>query len=176
MSRTGRPKIEFLQDPDRHLMAMALAYKALGMSLRGGCEAAVATTEGLPVELNLNRGRGGHGMNLIDWKYELKRRPGAAATIEGRARGLRQKLKTQLKNAEAVRWLFPMSNMVLLALQRAALTDVTAVEQEIMRLAQLLGEIKYARDKLLPLARLVRSPLRHPASISHPNSAIRNVL
>ena len=45
----GRPKLELGRDRDRHLLALALAYRALGMSLRGGCEAAVAPAEGLPV-------------------------------------------------------------------------------------------------------------------------------
>jgi hypothetical protein len=146
--RVGRPRKAFLRDPDRFLMALALAYRALGMSLRGGCEAAVATMEGWPVGINRNRGRHGRGMNLLDWRYELKRRPGAAATIDGRARGLRQKIKNCRGDAAAVRWLGLMHLAFLAAWQ------VKNMESEILQLAQAAGETEYATDKILKIRKL----------------------
>jgi hypothetical protein len=164
----GRRKLEFRADPDRHLLALAFAYRWLGMSLRGGCEAAVATTEGLPVGPNLKRGRGGHGLNLLDWRFELKCRPGAAVTIEGRARGLRQKIKKWQRDPEAMRWLATMQRAVLLALQ-TWVPDPTAADAEITRLTREAGEAGYGQ-KLLQLARGVR--LREQVRISHPTSRI----
>ncbi len=150
--RTGRPKLKFLSDPDRHLMALALAYKALGMSLRGGCEAAVATVEGLPVAPNTNRGHGGRGLIMLNWQVEPKRRPGAAATIEGRARGLRKKLKKMQRDPEASRWLLLMGFAYLVAMEPAAPGDPAA---EIIRLTSMAGEPE-AAGTLLSIAELRR--------------------
>jgi hypothetical protein len=158
-----------------------LAYRALGMSLRGGCEAAIATTEGIPIGPNFNPGRGGHGMNLLDWRYELRHRPGAAATISGRARGLRQKIKKLRNDAVAARWLGLMRLAFLTAWQTAPL-DYKTADAEIMRLAAEAGETEYAADKLMTLARVARADAEaarllrmEPAEkrsqgISHPNS------
>lgn len=160
--KRGRPKLKFFGDRDRHLMALALAYRALGMSMRGGCEAAVASTEGLPVGLNLNRGHGGHGLNLLDWRYDLKRRPGAAATIQGRARGLRQKLKGYLRNEPAARWLYQMSKVFLFAMQPAAEPDPAAAERVLLAMADLVGEAGYVRERLVPLMRMTRARPERP--------------
>jgi hypothetical protein len=151
--RSGRPKLEFRHDRDRHLLALALAYRTLGMSRRGGCEAAVATVEGLPVGPNLNRRRGGHGLNMLDWQFELKRRPGAAATIEGRARGLRQKIRKWQRDPEAVRWLAVMQRAWLVALQ--TLVPPGAADAEIKKLTKQIGETAFA-ERLLAVAGLVR--------------------
>jgi hypothetical protein len=150
MMKKGRPRIEFFRDPDRHELALALAYQAMGASLRGGCEIAVAAIEGLPVADNLDRRYGGHGLGLLDWRYELKVRPRAAASIEGRARGLRQKLKAYLKDAAAARWLYGASNLWLAALQPTAGTT----EAALLQMGELLGEADFVRERLLPILRL----------------------
>lgn len=155
MGDLGRPPKKFLQDRDRYPMALALAYQALGMSLRGACEAAVGSTEGLITGRNFNRGRGGHGMNLIDWKYDLRHKPGAAATIDGRARGVRQKLKKANRDPNVLRWLNLMRDAFLTALQTAA-PDLVAADAEIMRLAGEAGESAYATDKIMKIARNTR--------------------
>jgi hypothetical protein len=110
----------------------------------------------MPIGPNRNRGRGGHGLKLLDWQFELKRRPGAAATIDGRARGLRQKLNKYLKDEAATRWLYEMANVFLLAMQRAAEPDPEAAEQKILQMAADIGEIDYVRE-ILPILRLTRT-------------------
>jgi hypothetical protein len=157
MTKRRRPRLEFARDRDRHLLALALAFQALGMSRRGGCEAAVACTEGLPVADNLDRRYGGHGLRMLDWVFKMKSRPGAAATIEGRARGLRQKLKTYLKDAATARWLYQMSNVWLFAIQRAAEPDAARAERQLLVMAELIGETDFVRDKPLLLLRLIRT-------------------
>lgn len=154
MNQRGRPQLEFARDRDRHLAALALAYQVLGMSLRGGCEAAVATIEGLPAGPNLNSGRGGHGLNLLDWRYELKRRPGAAATIEGRARGLRQKIKKWQHDPAASQWLLSMRRACLMALQTAP-PNPAAADREITELTGAAGENEFG-EQLLRIAELAR--------------------
>jgi hypothetical protein len=146
--RRGRPPRRFLDDPDRYLMALALAYWALGASQRGACEIAVATVEGKPVVRNRKRGKGGHGLNLLEWEFSL--RPGAARTIEGRARGLRRKIKQACEDDAAADWLQRMGEMHLLALrwrERRLAADQAAAE--IMRQAEALGEASHARRLLL---------------------------
>jgi hypothetical protein len=151
----GRPPKEFSRAPDRHLMALAVAYWALGASKRGGCEIAVATVEGWPVGRNRQRDKGGHGLNLLDWDYDLKTKWCGAATIAGRARGLRQKIEKALKDSGAAAWLQEMGELFLLALRQGAMRDRT-VEDEIKRRAKALGETEFARERLLPLHALTR--------------------
>lgn len=147
----GRPPKAFSQDPDRYLMALAVAYWALGASKRGGCEIAVATVEGWPTGRNRKRDKGGHGLNLLDWQYDLKTKWCATASIAGRAGGLRQKIKKALKDSAAAAWLQEMAELFLLALRQGASRDRTAVEVEIKRRAKQLGESDFARQRLLPL-------------------------
>ncbi len=159
--KRGRPKQTLVGDPDRYLMALALSFKALGMSMRGGCEAAIATTEGLPVGDNpRHHGRawhGGRGLGLLDWRYRMKPRPGAAATIEGRARGIRRKLKVALREAGTARWLYQMSNLWLFAMQRATEPDPGKAEAALLSMARLIGEEAFACEHLLELLRLTRA-------------------
>jgi hypothetical protein len=148
--KKGRPRVELFGDLDRHELALALAYQAMGASLRGGCEIAVASSEGLPVAGNPDRRYGGHGLGLLDQRYELKLRRGAAASIEGRARGLRQKLKKALRDPTSAAWLYGVSNLWLLALQPSAGTT----EPALLQMGDLLGEAAFVRERLLPLLRL----------------------
>jgi hypothetical protein len=152
----GRPPKRLADDPDRHIMAIAVAYWALGASRRGGCEIAIASVDGWPVGRNSRRGKGGHGLNLIDWQYVLKEPWCRSATIQGRARGLRQKLKKALKDPTAATWLQEMAELHLLALghQRGRARDQAEVEAEIMRRAEALGETAYAGEKLRAMAEL----------------------
>jgi hypothetical protein len=141
-------------------MALAVAYWALGASKRGGCEIAVASVEGWPNGRNRKRDKGGHGLNLLDWEYDLKTKWCATASIAGRARGLRQKIKKALKNSAAAAWLQEMGDLFLLALRQGAMRDRTAVEVEIKRRAKELGEIDFAREHLLPLHSLTAQKMR----------------
>ena len=54
----GRPRIEFLQDPDRYLLAVAAIFPDLGTSRRGAIEIAVAAIEGYVVGPNQRPGWG----------------------------------------------------------------------------------------------------------------------
>ena len=117
-------------------MALTLAYWALGASKRGGCEIAVATVEGWPSGRNRKRDKGGHKLNLLDWDYDLKTKWCAAASIAGRARGLRQKIKKAIEDSVAAAWLQEMAELFLLALRQGAIRDRTAIEVEIKRQAE----------------------------------------
>jgi hypothetical protein len=146
--RGRRPKT-FTQDSDRYVMALAVAYWALGSSQRGGCEIAVASVEGWPVGPRGGRDKGGHGLNLLDLQYELRAPWCGTASITGRARGLRRKIKKALRDPAAAAWLKEMGDLFLLALHHGR--DRGAGEVEIMQRAQALGEAEFARERLLPL-------------------------
>jgi hypothetical protein len=149
----GRPPKKFSHDPDRYVMALACAYWALGASRRGGCEIAVASMEGWPIGPRSKRGAGGHGLSLLDLEYELQTEWCGTASIEGRARGLRAKIKKALRDDPgAAAWLREMGDLFLLALNHGR--DRGAGEAEIMRRAQALGETEFARERLLPLRTL----------------------
>jgi hypothetical protein len=160
----GRPPKAFALDPDRHLMACAVAYWALGSSRRGGCEIAVASMEGWPIGPRRKRGAGGHGLNLLNLEFELRTPWCATASIAGRARGLRQKIKKALKDPSAAAWLQEMGQLFLLALGHGTVRDPAAAAVEIMRRAKELGETDFARDRLLPLRTLTSLTPRKSAA------------
>jgi hypothetical protein len=90
--RRGRPRIEFLQDPDRYLLAVAAAFPDLGTSRKGAIEIAVAAIEGYVVGPNRKPGWG-RGLGMLYDEYAM--RPGGrAATIGNRERELRRKNET----------------------------------------------------------------------------------
>jgi hypothetical protein len=146
----GRPPKTFTHDADRYVMALAVAFWALGASRRGCCEIAVAATEGWPIGPNpKKRDKGGHGLNLLDLVYDLKTPWFLTASIAGRAGGLRRKIKKALKDPEAAAWLQEMGELFLIALRHGA--ERGAGADEIMRRATTLGEADFARERLLPL-------------------------
>ena len=104
--------------------------------------------------------QGRAGLNLLDWDYDLKTKWCAAASIAGRARGLRQKIKKAIKDSVAAAWLQEMAELFLLALRQGAIRDRTAIEVEIKRRAKQLGEIDFARERLLPLHSLTAQKMR----------------
>ncbi len=151
--KRGRPPKIFAEDPERHLMAIAVAFWSLGASKRGGCEIAVASVEGWPVGQNTARDKGGHGLNLLEWRFELKLPHSFTATIVGRARDLRKKIKKSLRDPAAAAWLQEMAKIHLLAWgQLGAPQQHLALEAEIMRRAEALGEADYGRARLLTMA------------------------
>ena len=68
MTKRGRPRIEFLQDPDRYLLAVAAIFPDLGTSRKGAIEIAVAAIEGYAVGPNCRPGWG-RGLNLLYEEY-----------------------------------------------------------------------------------------------------------
>jgi hypothetical protein len=152
LKRRGRPRLGFLQDPDRFLLAIAIAFPDLGTSRKGAIEITIAAIEGYAIGPNLKPGWG-RGLNLLYDQYAMRPVPGRAASIGNRERELRRKLKRALKDPAAVRWLAAMSEATLLALRVVVPAHGTAGEL-IMELADTVGERTFAHDVLLELWRL----------------------
>jgi hypothetical protein len=152
LKRRGRPHLDFLQDPDRFLLAIAAVFRDLGTSRKGAIEIAVAAIEGHVVGPNLKPGWG-RGLGLLYDHYVMRPAPGRAASIDNRERELRRKLKRALKDPACVRWLGAMAQATLLALRVVVPARGTAGEL-IMELAAAAGERTFATDVLLELWRL----------------------
>jgi hypothetical protein len=146
----GRPRIEFLQDPDRYLLAVAAAFPDLGTSRRGAIEITVAAIEGYAVGPNRRPGWG-RGLNLLYEEYRMRR--GGAATISNRSRELRRKMKRAAGDPVAARWLAAMSQGLLLALWAHAPGDDKNVGDLITELAASVGDEAFAREVLLVIWR-----------------------
>jgi hypothetical protein len=150
MIKRGRPRIEFLQDPDRYLLAVAAIFPDLGTSRKGAVEIAVAAIEGYAVGPNRRPGWG-RGLNLLYEEYRM--RPGRAATIDNRQRELRRKMKRVAADPVAARWLAAMSQGLLLALWAHVPGDHKNVGDLITELAASVGDEAFATEILLEIWR-----------------------
>lgn len=150
----GRPPKAYLIDPDRHVMALAVMFQTQGCSRRGAVEIAVCSMEGLPTRPSQKPGWG-RGINLLDVEFELKRRPGAAATVAGRARTIRQKMKKWVRadREGATRWLTTMAQAWAVAIDLSLPGRPPADELErLATIAETAGEAEFCRNVLVPLA------------------------
>jgi hypothetical protein len=167
--KRGRPRIKFATDPDRYVLALAHVFREMGASRRGAIEIAVACMEGCVIGPNQWPGRG-HGLTMLDLSYELPGHTFNANGIADRARWLRRKMKTVVKdeNDASGRWLAVMSAAWWIALYRGP-------EHLILQLAESVGELAYAHDVLLPVAsgRAVQRRKKVPGGeFSPPNFSI----
>ena len=147
--KRGRPRNTFLSDPDRYPLALAHVFREMGVSRRGSIEIAVACMEGMVVGPNRRqRWHRSRGLNMLDVAYELPGRGGNAGNIADRARWLRRKMKAVIEDRDEAsrRWLAAMSAAWWIALYHGP-------EHLILELAEAAGELDYAREVLVPLAR-----------------------
>jgi hypothetical protein len=148
----GRPRIEFLRDPDRYLLAIAAGFPDLGTSRRGAVELAVAAVEGYAIGPNRRPGWG-RGLNLLYDEYAMRPAAGAAATIPNRSRELRRKMKRAAADPMAARWLTAMSEGLLLALGVHVPADRQNAGDLILELAAMVGDVPFATAVLLEIWR-----------------------
>lgn len=151
----GRPPKPFLEDPDRHIMALATAYQCWGCSRKGAIEYAVAVTEGIPTGPNPKPGWG-RGIAMADAIYEMKHRPGAAYSVTGRGRTVRQKLLRWLRADRdgASGWLGRTALLWAIAIDCSMVNPPDPAEIErLIALAAADNESDFCRDVLIPLAR-----------------------
>jgi hypothetical protein len=148
----GRPKKDFLRDPERFAIPFAIALMtAFDASENDAFTVAAAELLGTvintkPVGPRSKRGRGALPAGILATYKRAFRRGGSAAHFAGKASTLRKKAnKVCTQHSE---WCRAMSRAFVLALHGK---DRQFSTLEIMRLAASVGEVGYARDVLLPL-------------------------
>lgn len=142
----GRPSLPLLSDPDRYIVALAMAKQAAGMTAHRAALFAVMWEIGRDVPPPRPR-RGDRklpeGTVLIS--REKRTAPGLAATFEGRARTIRRKMNTGRVAAE-VTWLVAMSSAFLVTLG----PKPSVARYLVPALLSPIGEIAFAESVLLP--------------------------
>jgi hypothetical protein len=142
----GRPKgsrRDLRYDPDRYQIAAGLALQTLGFSQRKAFDLAATATPFCDTIEQPVLIRPGKVQKRI--AFELTMRPGdnLEPTIKGRASVLRQKAMRHYAQDEAL-WLRKMAAAICLSMIGREDT-----EPQIMALAYSVGELQFARDRLL---------------------------
>ena len=148
----GRPRIDFLQDPDRFAIALAFAIKTLGSSENDACRAVAALAFGKRVSAcdvgpRRKPGRGAIPAGSLVTYGLAFRNGGAAGTLAGRATTLRQKGARVWQSPEAAAWLMGMQFAFSSALQAASSAERCATR--ILELGRSVAEGKLAEAHLL---------------------------
>jgi hypothetical protein len=142
----GRPRYDFLHDPERYAISFIDALLVLGTSETDAFKIAATQIVGIPtgtrvIEPRRKRGRGlVQGGVLINYDH-------GPTTIYGKADTLRRKFKWPMNQEEGV-WRVTMSRAFLLALRGK---DLHRCASKIEELAKSAGEAAYAQVVLLPL-------------------------
>jgi hypothetical protein len=151
----GRPRYDFLHDPERYAIAYVDALVVLGVSETDAFKAAAAHIVGVPtgcrtVDPRRKRGRGVvQGGVLINYDRKIR--------IEGKAVTLRRKFKQSTAPEDLV-WRVTMGRAFLLALRGK---DLERCALKIEELAKSVNEAHYAQAELLPLlaAKFLHAPI-----------------
>jgi hypothetical protein len=148
----GRPQMDFLQDPDRFAIALALAHKTLGSSENTAFRAVAILAFGSKISVQEVPPRRKRGLGAVPGgpmvTYErAARKGGAAGDLLGRATSLRQKGARMGRDPKAMAWLLHMQAAFALALRAASSTEQCSAR--ILQLGQLILEGKLAESRLL---------------------------
>ena len=168
--KRGRPagSVPFLQDPDRYRIAFALAFQTDFHSVREGTKWLAALECGNPIiPPNSIAAKCPPGYQTIafgpvrelpDGKiYNTMPRRGVAASIDGRARTLRKKIKVACESSErdpaVQKWLAHMSTAYLLGINIWRSADpryVEIIRLSILQFADAVGEKSFALKHMMP--------------------------
>jgi hypothetical protein len=121
----GRPQLDFLQDPDRFAIALALAFRTLGISENDAFRSVAALAFGFQYdakEVGPRRkpGRGAIPGGLMVTYVRATYQLAATTTLLGKATTLRQKGARVLRDPSAMAWLLQMQFSFALALEAAS--------------------------------------------------------
>jgi hypothetical protein len=142
----GRPRYDFLGDPERYAISLIDALVVLGTSETDAFKIAAAQIVGIPMGCRTvgprrKRGRGlVRGGLLVNYDY-------CSPTIVGKADTLRRKFKRPMSPEEHV-WRRAMGHAFLLVLRGK---DWHRCASKIEELAKSMGEAAYAQTELLPM-------------------------
>jgi hypothetical protein len=148
----GRPRKDFLQDPDRFAVALAFALKTIGTSENDAFRAVAALAFGSKVfeeqvPPRRKRGRGAIPGGMLVGYERTAIRGGPVGSLIGRADSLRLKTPQIARDPKAMAWLLQMQAAFALALQAASSAERCATR--ILELGRLVVEGKLPEANLL---------------------------
>ncbi|MET3993345.1 hypothetical protein ABID65_004997 [Bradyrhizobium sp. S3.9.2] len=148
----GRPRLNFMQDPDRFAIALAFAFKSVGSSENDAFLRACALAFGSEVSAaevvpRRKRGRGMIPGGVMVTYERAAAKGGASGSLVGRATTLRQKAARARGNPTEMIWLLHTQGAFAMALQAAPAMERCA--DRILKLVQLVLEGKLAEDDML---------------------------
>jgi hypothetical protein len=149
----GRPKSNFLRDPDRFAIALALAFRSLGASENDAFRAVAALAFGRKVSEQQvpprrKRGRGAiPGGTLVGYERTAVQ-GGAIGLLPGRAGSLRLKFsQIGQRDPKAMAWLLRMQGAFTMGLTAASSAERCAAR--ILELGRLVDLGALPEDRLL---------------------------
>jgi hypothetical protein len=124
----GRPQLDFLKDPDRFAIALAFAFKTLGISENDAFRSVAALAFGFQYDVNevgprRKPGRGAIPGGLMVTYVRATYNLAPTTTLLGKATTLRQKGARAKRDPRAMAWLLQMQFWFALALQAASSTE-----------------------------------------------------
>jgi hypothetical protein len=153
----GRPKMSWLQDPDRHVIALAGALNGHGQPFERALLLAWSILFGEPIQLPANLLRSARRLRL---SHPTRRRLGAGWTMaswkapkikrEQAIERLSKKAKRFAHDPTAARWRYHVG-AAWRALLNAAVMTPPAAEMVIIHMMRQAGEEPFARAVMLPL-------------------------
>ena len=143
----GAPKITIETDPDRHAISVALAFECAGLPQLRACREAVALCYAREIEPGQKQLARDERKGLATRSYELLSRPGAPATMDGKAATLRRKLAQDRTPQEAL-WLKSMAMAFMVAVKG---THCDLNKQQVRGWCSSVGESEWAEKVLIPM-------------------------
>jgi hypothetical protein len=135
---------KFLNDPDRHSVALLDAMLALEMGTEHACAKSIIVWQ-VGIERPPRRSKAGRV--VTNWERRHTKGGARAATLEGRVATLRAK-RGRIRSGEEVLWRTAMASAFMLVL---GARDPDAVKTAIIRRAESVGEGDFARRVMLPM-------------------------
>jgi hypothetical protein len=164
----ARPRVPLRSDPDRYAVAMALSFEIdLGLSARKAALLVAAVVAGREGDVEPEfAARHPSTEAMAPATFYKVARPGAPATIEGKAATIRQKMRgVRIKagdfgpfDIEDGRWLHYMATAFLVTRQQGHPMNLRAAA---LHMASLVGERAFAEAVLLPM---IDARFLHPSS------------
>jgi hypothetical protein len=142
----GRPRYDFLGDPERYAISLIDALVVLGTSETDAFKIAGAQIVGIPMGCRTVGPRRKRGRGLVQGGV-LVNYDNGSTTIVGKADTLRRKFRRPMSPEEGM-WRAAMGHAFLLALRGK---DWPRCASKIEELAKSVGEAAYAQAVLLPL-------------------------
>jgi hypothetical protein len=146
----GRPKLDFLKDPDRYRLVLIVATMEMhGLTFEAAARLALAT-EGRPASTG-TLSRAAEKRLQQGWEVLSFKRIAPRQEIDSQIDNLRLKSKQITNNEPAQLWMHNMRNAWLNLLQHERVGPAAALL--VFKCCEAAGESKYAKEFMLPFLR-----------------------